>query len=58
MNKLKLLGIGILANFLENFILLMFFNIPIGKQMAISSLVFALVTVLIYKIIQNGSNEQ
>lgn len=57
MNKLKLLLIGILANTIENLILLLYFAVPFSKQMLISSGVFAIVTILLYEIL-GGKNAQ
>lgn len=54
MNKLKLLLIALLANFVENLVLLLFFGISVSKQTLIGSAVFALITILLYKLLANG----
>lgn len=58
MKPIKLLAIGIIANMIENIILLLFFGVKIGKQTLIGAGVFAFITILIYKVLQNGQKDK
>jgi hypothetical protein len=55
---LKIIGLGILANTIENLVLLLYYNQPLGKSVIISSIVFALVTVLFYELISLKEKQQ
>lgn len=51
-NGWKIFGIAWLLNTAENLFLLYYFNISIGKSSIISSLIFALTFMLLYKLLE------
>jgi len=50
--ELKIFLIAWIANFIENIVLLYFFNVPFTKSVWIGSSVFALAVVLLYKLFE------
>lgn len=49
---LKIISLGILANTIENIVLLLWFNQPLSKQVFIGSIVFAFATIIFYELIK------
>ncbi len=49
---IKIFLVGLLLNFVENTILLLFFKVPFSKIMLISSLIFALILSIVYKLFE------
>ena len=58
MKKIKLFAIGILANTMENIILLYYFKINFDQTVFISALIFALASFSIYKLAENSHKEK
>lgn len=55
---LKFLIIGILANIIENIVLLYFFGINFNKQVIIGSIVFGLSLYLLNKLVEKNLHEK
>ena len=49
---IKIIGIGLILNFLENIIQLLFFGVPLTKYSVISASVFAVSFFIIYELIK------
>ena len=57
MKKIKLFLIGLSANFIENTILLYYFGVSLNQSVLIGAGVFALASLLVYKLAEGGNNK-